>query len=123
MARTERFVNGKNASLIWWGDKKRKDLATEALRELKREGLIRGFVWAGDLSILNPLKKRVDFYIVYIDGKYRVCPLSVRDKQSVGVCRKRHPEIAFIDVAPYESKESIKSKILREIELRKTLSH
>lgn len=124
MARAERFVSGKNASLIWQGsDKARKNLANEALRELKKKSMIHDFLSTGDLNVIN-LLRGIDFYVVYIDGrKHRAFPLSIRGRQYVDICQKRHPKNAVIGVDLYESRESIKSKILREIELKKALSH
>jgi len=86
--------------------KTRKERVIEALRDLKKNNIIRDFI------TLYTTKKEIDFYIVYVGrDRYRVCPLLIKRTH------RRHniDGINEIEIDFWETRDSIKNKILEII--------
>jgi len=89
--------------------KSKKELVIEALWSLKKEGLIRDFL------CVYSVKQEIDFYIVYVSrDRYRVCPLRINRIYR----RHNRDEINEIKIDFWETRDSIKNKILKIIEKR-----
>jgi len=93
---------------------KREDMAKRALQELKEDGLIYNFLPTRSLSWAD-VAEGVDFFIIYVGKRYRVCRLGVTGRGWVEIQKRKHPEnqIIFIDLE--ETQESVKNKVLRAI--------
>ncbi len=94
--------------------KRRQEKIKSLLQELKEGGIIRDFLQTGDLSFQDVVKG-IDFIIIYIDGTYKICPLSVTGKRWLEEHKHRHPEIPVIDIAENDTAASVKRKILKVI--------
>lgn len=94
--------------------RKREQMVADVLLKLKSEGLINTFFRTANLGWLDVMRG-VDFYVIYITDRYRVCPLSVTGRGWVNVKKRRHPENQVIYVDLEETQESIKNKIIRAI--------
>jgi len=99
--------------------KERKRRVSVALKELKKEGKIRDFLPAGNLSF-SDVVRGIDFYAVCINGvKYRTYPFSVTGKYWAERDRKHHPEIPVIAVDLLgDTLGLIKEKIMEAINHR-----
>ncbi len=97
--------------------RRREQKTTVVLQEMKNGRLIQDFRPTGDLSFQNVVKG-IDFFVVYIDTRYRICPLSVTGERWIGGHRDRHPEIPVITINFSDTSASIKSKIMEAINLR-----
>ena len=101
--------------------KKREAMVVNALQELKSDGLINTFLQTANLGWSDVIKG-VDFYVVYITDKYRVCPLSVTGRSWVDLKKRQHPENQCISVDLEESIGSVRGKILRAITAQESWS-
>ena len=97
--------------------RKREAMVNKALRELKDRGLIRGFVATGNLSWAD-IVNGVDFYIVYVSNRYKVCSLSVTGRGWVEIKKRQHPDNQVICVGLEETQKSVENKILKAIAAR-----
>ncbi len=93
---------------------KREAMVSDALEELKGDRLIKAFIKTINLS-WSDVVKGVDFYVIYITDKHRVCPLSVSGRSWVEFKKRQHPENQCISVDLEEEISSIKNKIIRAI--------
>ena len=99
--------------------RKRQEKMSSLLQELKDEegGIIRGFLQTGDLSFQDVVEG-IDFFVVYIDGTYKVCPLSVTGKRWLEEHKSKHPEVPVIDITETDTAVSVKEKIMEAIKIR-----
>ncbi len=87
------------------------------LQEMKDKGIIHDFLQTSDLSFQNVVEG-IDFFVVYIDTIYRICPLSVTGERWLEEHKRRHPEIPVIDIAENDTAASVKSKIMEAINIK-----
>jgi len=94
--------------------REREEKTVAILREMKKEGLIWDFLPTGDLSFQN-IMEGIDFFVVFINSAYKICPLSVTGERWLREHRDRHPEIPVIAINPSDTSTSIKSKIMEAL--------
>ncbi len=91
--------------------RRREGKVFNALRELKKKGVIRDYLSPGKLSY-SDLIEGVDCIFVYVDSCYKVCRFSITGRRWIKQHQERHPEIPVFSVDLEESEESIEQKII-----------
>lgn len=91
--------------------RKRQALFEEALAVLQSKGRIRAYLPTGDLTFPD-LMQDIDFYVIVVDGRYRVYPISVTGPYWVEEHRKRHPKRIIIGIEADEKVSLVEEKIL-----------
>lgn len=84
------------------------------LQDLKDKRIIRDFMETPDLSF-SDIVKGIDFYIVYVDTKYKIYPLSITGERWLEGHELKHPEIPVICVSENDTTASMKEKVLEAI--------
>ncbi len=97
--------------------KQREEKTAAILQEMKDKRIIRDFLQTDVLSFQNVVEG-IDFFVVYIDMIYRICPLSVTGEGWIGEHQDRHPEIPVIAINLVDTSASIKSKIMEAINIK-----
>jgi len=98
--------------------KRREEKIKSSLQELKEEGVIRDFLQTDKLSF-SDVARGIDFFIIYVGKKYKVCPVSVTGERWAKGDRDRHPEIPIITINFFDTPDSIRSKIMEAISQNK----
>jgi len=91
--------------------KQKEMLAVKILEELKKLKLIRGFVPPGNLSY-SDVERGIDVFVVRVDKKYTVVPLSITGGKWVKKHEKMHPEVPVVEINNWESYGIIKRRIM-----------
>ncbi len=92
----------------------REQKVEKALFKMKRDKEIINFLSSGNFSYPDVIDG-IDFYIIFINKRYRVIPLSVTGPDFVEDHRVKHPEVPIIAVKLSTPYQEIRERILEII--------